>query len=51
MTDRPPSRLHDYRSTVPKAYIALAWLWVIPFAYGAFDLKVKVKQLFEWAIS
>ncbi len=25
--------------TVPKAYIALAWLWVtVPFGYGLFEL-------------
>jgi hypothetical protein len=37
----------DYQSTVPKVYIVLAWLWVaIPFAYGVFELTLKVKQLF-----
>jgi hypothetical protein len=39
--------LRDYQSTVPSAYIVLAWLWVaIPFAYGVFELTLKVKQLF-----
>jgi hypothetical protein len=38
---------HDYRPTVPKAYIAVAWLWVtVPFAYGLFELTLKVRQLF-----
>ena len=48
MTDHSVE-LHDYQPTVPKVYIALAWLWVaIPFAYGAFELVLKVKQLFQW---
>jgi len=49
MTDRSAEvDLHDYRATVPKAYIALAWLWVaIPFAYGVVELILKVKQLFH----
>ena len=49
MTDQTAdAELHDYQSTVPKAYIALAWLWVaIPFAYGVFELILKVKQLFH----
>jgi hypothetical protein len=39
--------LRDYEPTVPSAYIVLAWLWVtIPFAYGVFELSLKVKQLF-----
>jgi len=39
--------LRDYESTVPKAYIGLAWLWVgIPFAYGVYELMIKVSQLF-----
>ena len=48
MTDQTAdARLHDYRPTVPKAYIALAWLWVtVPFGYGLFELTLKVKQLF-----
>jgi hypothetical protein len=48
MTDQTAQpELHDYRPTVPKAYIALAWLWVaIPFVYGVFELILKVKQLF-----
>jgi hypothetical protein len=38
---------HDYRPTVPTAYIAVAWLWVtVPFAYGLFELTLKVRQLF-----
>ena len=47
MTDQAAdARLHDYRPTVPKAYIALAWLWVaVPFGYGFFELILKVKQL------
>jgi hypothetical protein len=49
MTDRSADvELRDYESTVPKAYIGLAWLWVsIPFAYGIYELMVKVSQLFE----
>jgi hypothetical protein len=39
--------LRDYEPTVPRMYIALAWVWVaIPFAYGVFELALKVKQLF-----
>jgi hypothetical protein len=42
------SELHDYRPTVPKIYIALAWVWVaVPFAYGLFELVQKVQQLFQ----
>lgn len=38
---------HEYTPTVPKAYIALAWLWVaVPFGYGAYQLVLKVGQLF-----
>ena len=49
MTDQPSdTQLHEYQATVPAAYIALAWLWVsIPFAYGLYELPLKVKQLFE----
>ena len=49
MTDQAAEvELHDYRPTVPRAYIVLAWLWVsIPFAYGVFELILKVKQLFH----
>lgn len=49
MTDEPADvELHEYRETVPKAYIALAWVWVgVPFAYGVFELVLKVKQLFQ----
>jgi hypothetical protein len=49
MTDRSAEiELHDYRPTVPKAYIALAWVWVaVPFAYGVVELILKVKQLFH----
>jgi hypothetical protein len=48
MTDQPTSaELHEYQPTVPRAYIALAWLWVgIPFAYGFYELLIKVTQLF-----
>jgi hypothetical protein len=48
MTDPPADgERHDYRPTVPKAYITLAWLWVtVPFGYGLFELTLKVKQLF-----
>jgi hypothetical protein len=48
MTDRIADvELRDYESTVPKVYIALAWLWVaIPFAYGVYELMIKVSQLF-----
>jgi hypothetical protein len=37
MTDHTADvEYHDYQATVPKIYIALAWLWVaIPFAYPA----------------
>ncbi|GAS95041.1 uncharacterized protein RMCC_2007 [Mycolicibacterium canariasense] len=42
-----PAELHDYTPTVPKVYIALAWLWVVlPFGYGAYQLVLKVGQLF-----
>ena len=49
MTDQPSDgELHEYKPTVPSAYIALAWLWVgIPFAYGVYELLIKVTQLFE----
>jgi hypothetical protein len=49
MTDQPrDAALHEYEPTVPTVYIALAWLWVgIPFAYGVFELILKVKQLFQ----
>lgn len=49
MTDRPAhGEPHDYRATVPRAYIALAWLWVaVPFLYGVFELVLKVRQLFQ----
>ena len=40
--------LREYEATVPKAYIALAWIWVgIPFAYGVYELLLKVTKLFE----
>jgi hypothetical protein len=40
--------LRDYESTVPRMYIALAWLWVgIPFAYGVYELLIKVSKLFQ----
>jgi hypothetical protein len=40
--------LRAYESTVPRMYIALAWLWVaIPFAYGVYELLIKVSKLFE----
>ena len=45
MTD---TELHEYQATVPTAYIVLAWLWVgIPFAYGCYELLIKVTQLFK----
>jgi hypothetical protein len=49
MTDQPSETdRHEYQPTVPTAYIALAWLWVgIPFAYGVYELLIKVTQLFE----
>ncbi|MBO0677395.1 hypothetical protein JRC04_07960 [Mycolicibacterium sp. S2-37] len=49
MTDQSAdAEVHDYRATVPKAYIALAWLWVaVPFAYGVVELVQKVQQLFQ----
>lgn len=41
------TELHDYTPTVPTAYIVLAWLWVaVPFGYGAYQLLLKVGQLF-----
>jgi len=40
--------LRDYESTASKASIALAWVWVgIPFAYGVYELLIKVTKLFE----
>jgi hypothetical protein len=49
MSEQPTdTELHDYRSTIPAVYIALAWVWVcVPFAYGIYELLLKVKQLFE----
>jgi hypothetical protein len=49
MTDQTADlELRDYESTVPNAYIALAWVWVsIPFAYGVYELMIKVSQLFQ----
>ena len=49
MTDEASStELHEYQPTVPRIYIALAWLWVgIPFAYGFYELLIKVTQLFK----
>ena len=49
MIDPPADEeLHEYRSTVPRVYIALAWLWVaIPFGYGLFELLVTAKQVFQ----
>jgi hypothetical protein len=42
------TQLTDYQPTVPKVYIALAWLWAgIPFAYGVYELLIKVTQLFK----
>ena len=39
--------LREYESTVPRVYIAVAWLWVaIPFAYGVYELMLKVSKLF-----
>jgi hypothetical protein len=44
MTDKIADvEFREYQSTVSKMYIVLAWLWVaIPFAYGVFELSVKV---------
>ncbi|MHC9296387.1 MFS transporter small subunit [Mycobacterium sp. LTG2003] len=43
----PAVEYHEYAPTVPKAYIALAWLWVVvPFGYGVYQLLLKVGQLF-----
>ena len=37
----------DYQPTVPKPYIALAWLWVVvPFGYGVWQLLGKLGPLF-----
>jgi hypothetical protein len=49
MTDETADvELREYQPTVPAAYVALAWTWVaIPFAYGVFELILKVKQLFQ----
>jgi hypothetical protein len=42
-----PVERRDYPPTVPKPYIALAWLWVaVPFGYGVYQLLLKVGQLF-----
>ena len=42
------TELQEYQPTVPRAYIALAWIWVgIPFAYGVYELLIKVTQLFK----
>ncbi|SEH87636.1 hypothetical protein SAMN04489835_5173 [Mycolicibacterium rutilum] len=47
MTDHS-AELHEYQETIPKVYIVLAWVWVaVPFAYGVYELLLKVKQLFE----
>lgn len=47
MTDYAGDELRAYESTVPKGYIALAWLWVgVPFAYGVYELLLKVTKLF-----
>lgn len=44
----PTADLHDYTPTVPKIFIALAWLWVaLPFGYGVYQLLLKVSQLFS----
>jgi hypothetical protein len=37
----------DYVPSVPKVYIVMAWLWVaVPFGFGAYQLLLKVGQLF-----
>lgn len=37
----------DYVPSVPKPYIVMAWLWVaVPFGFGAYQLLLKVGQLF-----
>ena len=42
MTDQTVDDLRDYESTVPKVYIALAWLWVaVPFGYGVYELMLR----------
>jgi hypothetical protein len=48
MTDRTSNiERHEYQPTEPRVYIALAWLWAgIPFAYGLYELLIKVTQLF-----
>ena len=41
------TELHEYQPTIPRVYIALAWLWVgVPFGYGVYELLIKVTQLF-----
>ena len=49
MTDHTSDvELHEYQETVPKVWIALAWLWVsIPFAYGVYELVLKASKLFQ----
>lgn len=47
-TQTVEAETRDYRSTVPKIYVALAWVWVaIPFGYGVYELMIKVSQLFS----
>jgi hypothetical protein len=49
MTDQTvDTELHDYKPTIPKIYIALAWVWVaIPFGYGVYELMLKATKLFQ----
>ena len=49
MTDQSTDvEYHEYEPTVPTAYIALAWLWVVvPFGYGVWQLLLKVGPLFS----
>jgi len=48
MTDHSANiELREYESTVPKAYVVLAWVWVaIPFGYGVYELIEKASRLF-----
>ena len=41
------AELDGYKPTNTAIYILLAWLWVgLPFGYGAYQLLLKVGQLF-----
>ena len=47
MTEQTDTELHEYQPTVSTIWIVLAWTWVaIPFAYGVYELLLKVTKLF-----